>query len=218
MTTQTDPAPPALPSKRKLAQTTGIAAFVAAVILATIVLPAEYGLDPLGTGRALGLTRIAAPVSLIQDPSAPPGGQGLVPMTNGPIALYPAEYKTDARQFVLGPYEFVEYKYHLEQGATMAFSWKSTATVIHDFHGDPAATPDTPVSFEKQDRRQATGTFTAPFKGIHGWFWENPGGEALTVTITTAGFYSSAHEFRSDRTQRTHQLTPLAPATGPGTQ
>ena len=32
---------------------------VAAIILVTAVLPAEYGLDPLGTGEALGLTPLA---------------------------------------------------------------------------------------------------------------------------------------------------------------
>jgi len=207
MTTQIEPAAQsALPSQRRLAQTTAMAAAVAALILVTIVLPAEYGLDPLGTGRALGLTQMSAPAPAVEEPPTPAGGQALVPVTNGPIALYPAAYKTDSTQFVLGPYEFVEYKYHLELGATMLFSWNSTAAVVHDFHGDPAATPDAPVSFEKKDRRQASGTFTAPFRGIHGWFWENPGGEAITISLTTAGFYTSALEIRSDRTRKTHEL------------
>lgn len=215
MTTPVAPPPPDLPSPRKLAQTTAIAAAIAAVILVTIVVPAEYGLDPLGTGRALGVASMSAPS--VADTTPPPvDGQPQVPTQNGPIGTYPAEYKTDATQFVLGPYEFVEYKYRLEQGATMVFSWKSTAAVIHDFHGDPAASPDAPVSFEKKDRREATGTFTAPFTGIHGWFWENPGGEPITITVNTAGFYSAALEFRSDRTRRTHHLTPPGPPAAAG--
>jgi hypothetical protein len=209
-------ATPALPSTRKLAQTTAIALVVAAIILVTLVLPAEYAIDPLGTGRILGLTRISAPPAAVkEEPAAPAGTQRLTAVQNGPIGLYPAEYKTDSTQFVLGPYEFVEYKYRLEQGATMLFSWKSTAAVAHDFHGDPAATPDAPISFEKKDRREASGTFTAPFAGIHGWFWENPTGETVTVTLTTAGFYSSALEFRSDRTRHAHELTPLTRAATP---
>jgi len=206
-------AAPVLPSPRKLARTTAIAVAVATAILITIVLPAEYAIDPLGTGRALGLTRMSAP-SVAATTAPPVEGQPQAPTQSGPIGTYPAAYKTDATQFVLGPYEFVEYKYHLEQGATMLFSWKSTATVMHDFHGDPAASPEAPVSFEKKDRREAVGTFTAPFAGIHGWYWENPGGETVTVTLTTAGFYSSALEFRSDRTRHPHQLTPLASSTG----
>jgi hypothetical protein len=210
MTAALDPAPPpTLPSKRKLAQTTTIAVAVAAVILVTLVLPAEYGLDPLGTGRALGLTRISAPPPAVEEPAAPSGGQALAPVPNGPIGLYPAEYKVDSAQFVLGPYEFVEYKYHLEQGATMLFAWKSTATVLHDFHGERDSARGEAVSFEKKERRQGTATFTAPFTGIHGWYWENPGGDTVTVTVKSAGFYTSALEFRSDRTRRPHDLTPL---------
>ena len=215
MTTPLAPVtPPVLPSPRQLARTTAIAAAVAIVILISIVVPAEYGRDPLGSGRLLGLTRMSAPQA--GEPLPAPAGQTLAPVQQGPIGLYPAPYETDSTQFVLGPYEFVEYKYHLEQGATMLFSWKSTAAVAHDFHGDPAAAPNAPVSYEKKDKREAAGSFTAPFTGIHGWFWENPGGETVTVTLTSAGFYSSALEFRSDRTRKTHELTPLAapPATG----
>lgn len=199
--------PAILPSRVKLAQTTAIAAAAAAIILVTVVLPAEYNLDPLGTGRALGLTRISAPT--VEERLAPATGRPLAPILNGPIGLYPADYKVDSTQFVLGPYEFLEYKYHLEQGATMLYAWKSTATVVHDFHGEKDSARGDAVSFEKKDRREGTGTFTAPFTGIHGWYWENPGGESITVTVRSAGFYSGALEFRSDRTRRPHELTPL---------
>lgn len=206
-------AAPPLPSARKLMQTTAIAAGVAAIILVTLVLPAEYGLDPLGTGRALGLTRISAPVAAVEEPTTPAGGSVLAPVQNGPIGAYPAEYKVDSAQFVLGPYDFIEYKYHLAEGATMLYSWKSTATVLHDFHGEKDGASGEPVSYEKKERRQGTGAFTAPFTGIHGWYWENPGAETITITVTSAGFYDAAREFRSDRTRHPHELaTPGAPA------
>ncbi len=197
---------PPLPSGRKLAQTTVLAAGVAALILITLVLPAEYGLDPLRTGRALGLTRISAPLPSVAEPVAPVRGAILAPVQNGPIGAYPAEYKVDSTQFVLGPYDFVEYKYHLAQGATMLYSWTSTATVLHDFHGEKDGASGEPVSYEKQERRQGTGAFTAPFTGIHGWYWENPGAETITITVTSAGFYDAAREFRSDRTRHAHEL------------
>ena len=40
---------------RRLAIATVIALMVAALLLLAAVLPAEYGVDPLGTGKALGL-------------------------------------------------------------------------------------------------------------------------------------------------------------------
>lgn len=175
---------------------------VAVVLLVTIVLPAEYGVDPLGTGGALGLTALAG-VSVAGDPVPPPTGTRVVPQPEGPFALYPAEYKVDSREFVLGPYEYVEYKYHLEQGATMLFSWRADGDVMHDFHGDPDGAPSSAAqSFDTRSRRQADGSFSAPFSGIHGWYWENPGADTVTVRVTTAGFYTSAHEFRFDGTRR----------------
>jgi hypothetical protein len=47
-----------LPSTRQLLKSTAIAIVVAAVILLTVVLPAEYGIDPTGVGRALQLTQM----------------------------------------------------------------------------------------------------------------------------------------------------------------
>jgi hypothetical protein len=45
-----------LPSTRQLVRSTLIAAVSAVVLLYTVVLPSEYGVDPTGIGRALGLT------------------------------------------------------------------------------------------------------------------------------------------------------------------
>ena len=47
------------PSKKAIAKATGIALAVALLLLFTTVLPAEYGVDPLKTGAALGLTGLA---------------------------------------------------------------------------------------------------------------------------------------------------------------
>ena len=42
------------PSMAKIAIATVIALMVASIILVVAVLPAEYGIDPLHTGKALG--------------------------------------------------------------------------------------------------------------------------------------------------------------------
>ena len=206
--------PGEIPSRRKLAITTAIALAVAAALLVTVVLPAEYGVDPLGTGRALGLTALSGPPPTPKEVAQVPAPTTLVPTVKGPVANYLGPYKVDDIQFELRPYEFLEYKYRLERGATMLYSWTASAPVVSDLHGDPdGAGKDGAQSFDKQDRRQAEGAFTAPFAGIHGWFWENPGGETITITVKTAGFYSSAIEFRSDRTRRTHAVTDLSEVT-----
>ena len=225
MTTQTEPQTPAPPSLSTLAKTTAIALVTAGALLVTVVLPAEYAIDPIGTGRLLGLTEIASP-SVTSVETVRPDGAALAPVQNGPLGEYQAGFKFDVFEITLEPYEYVEYKYHLEQGATMLYAWTASAPVIQDFHGERAggASQSGPAeeSFNKQDRREASGSLTAPFSGIHGWYWENPGGEKITVRLTTSGFYSSAVEIRSDRTRRTRNLraletlSPLADAP-PGT-
>lgn len=215
MNSELDVATGELPSKRKLATAMGVALVAAGAILMTIVLPAEYGVDPLRTGAALGLTRLSAPVPLPQE-LAPRGATALTPVHEGPVSQYGAEYKIDSAQFSLGPYEYVEYKYRLEMGAALLYSWTASSQVIHDFHGEPdGGKPGYAESFDKQARRQGFGSFTAPFSGIHGWYWENPGGETVTVKLASAGFYSSALEFRFDHTRRPHELTALDTLTIP---
>jgi hypothetical protein len=46
-----------LPSSAQLLRSTLIAATTAAALLVTTILPAEYGIDPTGVGRVLGLTK-----------------------------------------------------------------------------------------------------------------------------------------------------------------
>ena len=47
-----------LPGSAQLFRSTVAAAVVAMVVLFTVVLPAEYGIDPTGAGRVLGLTEM----------------------------------------------------------------------------------------------------------------------------------------------------------------
>lgn len=212
MTSQPLPEIPDHPSLSTLARTMAIALVVAFVILVTAVLPAEYGIDPVGTGRWLGLTDIATPPL---DPVEMTRAEGaaLKPTANGPIGEYPGQFKFDAYEVVLQPYEYVEYKYQLEQGASMAYSWTATAPVLQDFHGERAGGGESGApaeeSFDKRDRNAADGSFTAPFAGIHGWYWENAGGEPVTVRLTTSGFYTAAVEIRSDRTRTARTLRTL---------
>jgi hypothetical protein len=203
---------PQPPSKRQLAVATGIAFIAAVVILVTVVLPAEYGIDPLGTGAALGLDLLAPPAVAKEEP-APPAGAPLTPTQEGPVANYSAAYKSDAVEFTLGPYEYVEYKYDLEKGASLLYCWTASAPVIQEFYGDEAGSDGQhPQSYEKSQKRRASGALVAPFSGIHGWYWENPGADTITIKVTSAGFYRSAIEFRIDGTRQTHEIATLPPA------
>jgi hypothetical protein len=205
-----DPTPADLPSTRRLLAASGAACVVAVMILLVAVLPAEYGIDPLGTGSALGLIREG---TVAAQPSGGADGDALAPQQRGPSSEYGTDHRTDTVTFDLGPYEYLEYKYRLVQGATLVYSWQASEAVVHDFHGAPAdGGPE--VSLDKTTKARGSGSLTAAFTGMHGWYWENPGWNPITIRLSSAGFYAGAIESRSNRTQRTHEPVPALGSTG----
>ena len=194
------------PDKRQLLTASAIALAVAGVLLVTVVLPAEYGVDPLGTGRALGLAAMSAHVPVAPPPDT--AGSPYIPVPAGPGARYGAAYKTEKTSFTLGPYEYLEYKYHLHKGAGMVFAWRADADVNHDFHGEPDASPGAEATtYEKRPADHYSGALTAPFTGIHGWYWENTGDKPVTITLSSSGFYDHGLEIRANKTRIIHPLT-----------
>lgn len=183
--------------RERIAIAAGAALLVAGLILVTIVLPAEYGADPLGTGARLGLLELGVVGqqvdALEQTKSTTAATQAAT------IVGQDRPFTRDTREFVLGPREGMEYKYRLEKGEALLYSWKATAPVNYELHAEPDGAPrGYAQSYEKRDAvPQASGTLTAPFSGIHGWFWENTTDEPVTVTLQSAGYYTLAHEFRA---------------------
>lgn len=178
------------PSKKAIVMATVVALAVALLILFTAVLPAEYGIDPLKTGKALGLTGL----SKAADTTA--AGRA-TPVQTGIYTAQPNIYKVDSEDLSLLPGEGVEIKYHMQKGAGMVYAWKATGKVAFEFHGEPdqKPKPDYFESYELDDKvgqDHSYGSFTAPTTGIHGWFWENKGKTNVQIHLTTAGFYDSA--------------------------
>jgi hypothetical protein len=209
------------PSKQRLLKATAVAILVAAAIFVTAVLPAEYGIDPLHTGAALGLMNLAksAPASAISTtPVTPaitaaapgitvvPGVNGEAPVINGVFVAQPNGYKIDSRELHLNPGEGVEIKYHMQSGAGMVYSWTANTKIQYEFHGEPDVKPagapaDYFESYQKDDKVgivQSHGTFTAPSTGIEGWFWDNESPEQVTVKLVTAGFYDYILQNKDD--------------------
>jgi len=190
------------PSKQAIAKATGIALAVALVILFVAILPAEYGIDPLKTGHALHLTDLAKATESKAE-SKPAVGARPVAAPAGIYTTQPANYKTDSEDLSLMPGEGVEIKYHMQKGAGMVYSWKATAPVAFEFHGEPDNKPNKDYfeSYQLNDQAgsdHAYGSFIAPSTGIHGWFWENKGKKEVQIHLVTAGFYDSAKMLAGD--------------------
>ncbi len=167
------------PSRRQILLGTAAAILLAGAVLVIAVLPAEFGIDPLGVGRVLGLQELA-------DASA------------GPLEPQTTVHRADSVEFVLGPFQSLEYKYRLAEGNSMVYSWQATGTLSYDMHADPdnMEGEEFVESFAKGDGASSMGTYHAPFSGIHGWFWENRTFEEVVLRLHSAGFYEGTILFR----------------------
>lgn len=150
-----------LPSARQLIKSTVIAIIAAIVILVTIVLPAEYAIDPTGIGRVLKLTdmgeikqQLAAEAEADREmerqlrqhqspaPTSDSGPQSSVLRALSGLfisqaaaseggAVAQAATRSDETVFTLKPAEGVEYKMTLSRGAQVRYSWKVEGGVVN---------------------------------------------------------------------------------------
>ena len=195
------PAIDELPSKGQLNRATLIAAGVAAVVLVTTVLPAEYGVDPTGIGRVLGLTPMgerkrdaAAAPEAAAEPEAPAQAtdNGDLTLDPEPASTGPAAGGSVGRvQLTLAPGKGEEVKATMNAGDELTYEWSTGGPVIRfELHGEPIpAKGDEFTSFEKGSTAGANGKFRAPFNGTHGWYWRNNTNSPVTVTVSATGTF-----------------------------
>ncbi|MGL5447754.1 MAG: transmembrane anchor protein [Rhabdaerophilum sp.] len=203
-----------LPSTAQLIKSTILALIAAAVILVTIVLPAEHAIDPTGVGRALKLTQMGeirqqlaneAAADRLKDQQQQPTPQpekrsGLMDKLAGliitpaaaqeRIVVAQAAGKKEELTITLKPTEGAEYKMTMVKGAKVSFTWKvQGGTVNYDMHGTPWTKIET--SYKKgREVAEDTGVLEAKFDGTHGWFWRNRGTQPVTLTLKVEGAYT----------------------------
>lgn len=182
--------------RHRIAVAAGAALLVAGLVLVMFVLPAEFAVDPLGTGARTGLMDLGITGQQVEaletSAGAPTAGQPAI------VAAQERPFQQETVEFKVGPRQWVEYKYRLDKGEALLYSWKTTAPVNVDFHAEPDGGPrGYAQTYETmQAATAASGTMTAPFSGIHGWYWENTTDQEITVALTSSGYYNIAHEFR----------------------
>jgi hypothetical protein len=210
-----------LPSSQQLLRSTLIAAASAAVLLVTVVLPAEYGIDPTGLGSVLRLTEMgriktqlaaeatsdasantrptaAAPAPAPAPAQAPAAATDGARKDEAPAAAVPsraaAQWK-DEQRFALAPGQGLEIKLLMQQGARAEYAWVVSGGVVnYDTHGDGSGRS---ISYAKgRGVPGDDGVLTAAFTGNHGWFWRNRGKADVEVVLRTRGEYSELKRAR----------------------
>ncbi|NHN37842.1 hypothetical protein G8764_11085 [Pseudomaricurvus alcaniphilus] len=184
---------PPLPTLGQLGKSMALALSGAAVLLVTAVLPAEYGIDPLGTGKLMGLTQLgteAAAESVELVPAATPANA----TSAAPVVALSNAFQSEQRSIVLEPFDGIEMKALMTSGDHIVFNWSSDSPVYSDMHGERHNAGDEFTSYWKEKQQsQATGAFTAPFDGTHGWYWQNMGEEPITVKLVVSGTFAKLY-------------------------
>jgi hypothetical protein len=170
----------------QLLRATVVAAVVALLLLIVAVLPAEYGYDPTGAGRLLGLNALHQGDGGEEEIALPS-----TDVTAGAtVVQYEGPFKVQGMSLTLQPNEGAEIKALMRAGESFVFGWTSTGPVSFDMHGEKVGAGDEFSSYWKDRQQSASnGRFIAPFDGTHGWWWKNSGADPVTITVKVGGYF-----------------------------
>ena len=150
------------------------ATIVAAIALLTLILPAEYNIDPTGIGQRLGLTVLA------QSAEASPVDPESVPESTASQQVI---------EITVPANKGIEYKLQMEQYDKVTYEWMTDGSSLYfDLHGEPEG--DTTGYFESYaiaTLDTMKGSFTAPFNGSHGWYWKNTSNNPVAIQLILNG-------------------------------
>jgi len=189
------------PSTKKLIKSAILAALVAVVLLVTVVMPAEYGIDPTGLGNAIGLKRMGEiKVSLANEAAAEQIEEAQAVSSPPTVAQAPKpktkDTPNDETTITLAPDQGREIKLIMTKGDKVAFSWSTDGgTASYDVHGDSKALNINYHSYSKGSEQTHQGEIEAAFDGSHGWFWRNRTSTPMTITLQTNGQYTAIKKF-----------------------
>lgn len=190
-----------LPSSAQLIRSTAIAAASAVAILVTVVLPAEYNIDPTGIGGVLGLSEMGEiKAQLAEEAEADRlleiEGQDQSSLMNDIFGLFvgaahaqEVEVWRDETTFTLAPGDSAEWKLVMDEGQTVEYRMLlDGGRVNFDMHGHGGGQS---VTYEKgRGSTGDEGEIIAAFAGEHGWSWRNRDSQPAIVTVQVRGEYT----------------------------
>ena len=196
-------------NKGQLLKSLIIALIIGAIVLLTAVLPAEYGLDPLGTGKLFGFSKLYQGNEKIESNEiysslnfkkikiGKLGSPLSVPKPSEadnppPEVQYPQ--REDTIEVVVPAEKGIDYKFKSLKYGSTKFEWVTDKGIVYiDFHGEvKQENPPKNVFYESYTlaySNNMAGTLTAPFEGKHGWYFRNETKEDIIVTIRLNGNY-----------------------------
>ncbi|RTZ04846.1 hypothetical protein EKL98_07845 [Flavobacterium bomense] len=197
-------------NKKQIIKAVIFALLLSVLILVSAVLPAEYGMDPIGTGKLFGFSKLYVPgdaddglatitgktFPLIKMEKAGSGPEVERPIeANNPAPEKQYAEREDTVEVIVPAGKGIEYKIYMLKYGKMKYEWTTNKGIVYfDFHGEVKQAKETnDVYFESYTlaySNNMVGTFYAPYEGKHGWFFRNNEKTAITVTIKLKGQYS----------------------------
>ena len=114
--------PESTQSANKLVLTVALSALAAVIIVVFAVMPAEYGVDPTGVGKMLGLTSLKA-----DQPRKGHGELPSQPSASGALASAVVPGQSNEGSVTLQPGESIEVKADMIGGQGFSYRWSTTA-------------------------------------------------------------------------------------------
>ena len=118
------------------------------------------------------------------------------PLTDGIFREHAGEFRTDTIDIPLGPHGELEYKLAIDAGEAIVYEWnvdgiEDASLLYSEFHGhtEPVDNVGDLMFYRKAEGGSERGSLTAPFSGIHGWYFVNGSDAPIVVRLEVAGFY-----------------------------
>ena len=190
-----------LPSSSQLLKSTIIALAVAGALLLCVVIPAEYGKDPIGVGELLGLKKMGEIKIRLEKESLNENQ-----VFNEHIYLRDevreysktSEENRDVLEFIIESNESIEIKLEMIEGSFAKYNWATkNGGLNYNLHGDGYKGSQKSITYKKgRMTRSDSGEIISEFDGYHGWFWRKRNSTAVTVTLETMGDYIQIKKLR----------------------
>lgn len=112
-------------SSKTLWQATLASIVVGVVMLVTLIMPAEYNIDPTGVGKALGLTTLSPEALAKAKEAAQTSATSDTQNSAGEVV-----------EITVLPNSGVEYKMTMQSGGQLDFEWMTNGSEVYvDMHG-----------------------------------------------------------------------------------
>ena len=188
---------------------------IIATLLITIIfiLPAEFGIDPTGLGKKLGILNFSSTELKVEInkasltkryPEFTPQSEFDYFEPENLDEPYTKSQKKPLQSksllIKLEEFEQVEVKAIMDQGDSIVYSWEliKGENIYSDFHADPYEVKNFPESFyiryKESESKKSMGSLIAPFKGNHGWHWLNIEEKPVEIRLEVHGYFESLDE------------------------